>query len=360
MFHSKVKKLGNFVLALAFVFVISGVVSFAAEKRLERPLYLGTSIRSLDNPYHADWNKGGRLFAEYIGMGKYYRCLLSEGNSEKQIDDIKALIAKAGKDVIFNIDPNQAPDCRPIAEICEKAGVYFVTQWNKPDDLHPWDYKYWVAHIAVDDVKMAYEYSKALFETFKGRKAKIVAIRGLLANTADINRFEGLKKALAEYPNVKLVATQTGEWIRTKAFNVMQNFLVAYPDIDGVYVADDNMAIGALEALRAAGLAGKVGVVGCAAIEEAVEAVMKGEMVATYAIDPMWQGGIGLSLAYHAYIGELDPTKLPKEKREWYFKGLLITKENAEEYYKTHIQSIPYYDWEDLWGRWVRGMTSED
>lgn len=326
----------------------------AAEKT---PVYMGNVIRTLSNEYHAAWNRGGRIFAESVGMGKYYSALLCEGDSEKQLTLMKAVITKGGKDVVFNIDPNQSPDAAPIAEMCAEAGVYFVTQWNKPDDLHPWDFDpYWVCHMGVNGVPAGYDVAKELFEAMGG-KGKIVALQGLLANVPAIQRFAGLKKAMEEYPDIELLAEQTAEWDRTKAVTIMENWLTQFPEINGVWAANDNMGLGALEVLRAEGLAGKVPVVGIDAVSEAVEATINGEFVATVASDAMWQGGMGLSIPYHAYIGTFDPAKEPKEHREFYFQYILITQDNAKEYWRANVEDIPQYDWDDLWGRVTEQIT---
>src|SRR5512147_1970332 len=63
------------------------------------------SIRSLKNPYHGTWNLGGRVFAESIGAN--YVTLLTEGDSQKGLADIKALLAKTGGNMVLNVDPNQ-------------------------------------------------------------------------------------------------------------------------------------------------------------------------------------------------------------------------------------------------------------
>ena len=79
------------------------------------------SIRSLSNPYHATWNKGGEAFAKAVG-GEYVT-LVTEGNSEKGIADIKAILAKTGGNCVINVDPNDSPDARPIVEACKAAGA---------------------------------------------------------------------------------------------------------------------------------------------------------------------------------------------------------------------------------------------
>ena len=76
------------------------------------------SIRSLTNPYHASWNKGGAAFAASVGSD--YVTLVTEGNSEKGVSDIKALLAKTGGNMVLNVDPNDSPDARPIVEAARR------------------------------------------------------------------------------------------------------------------------------------------------------------------------------------------------------------------------------------------------
>src|SRR6266852_9024866 len=113
---------------------------------------LVNSIRSLSNPYHATWNKGGADFAKSVGAE--YVTLVTEGNSEKGIADIRAIIQKTGGNMVLNVDPNDAPDARPIVDDCVKAGVYLTTQWTRPADLHSWDCNpYYVCYITFDNLK---------------------------------------------------------------------------------------------------------------------------------------------------------------------------------------------------------------
>lgn len=112
---------------------------------------LVNSLRSLSNPYHAAWNKGGEAFAKAMGLD--YLTLVTEGDSEKGSADIRAMPAKTGGNAVVNIDPNDAADAPSIVEACAKAGAHLVTQWNKPAELHPWDFDpNYVAQIAFDGV----------------------------------------------------------------------------------------------------------------------------------------------------------------------------------------------------------------
>ena len=312
-------------------------------------VWLGTSIRSLSNPYHALWKQGGEDFAASVDAADRLQTLLSEGDSAKQLSDMRALIARAGNGkVVFNVDPNEARDALPIARLCERSRCYFVTSWNKADDLHPWDFKYWVSHMSADDVAMGKQVGDALVQSMNGQ-GKIGAILGLLGNTSSQGRLRGLKEVLADNPGVELVEQDNADWKPTKAQSVAESMLASHPDLKGIWAADDGMALGALEAVKAKGQAGKIGVVGIAGVEEAVRAVLAGDMVGTAGIDAVEQGGRGLAIAWQARSGELDVALLPREHREFYFGTTLLTKDNAQRFLDTVIAAKGDRDWSDIW-----------
>ncbi len=333
--------------------IASGTALFGAFARrsgaAEAPT-LVNSIRSLSNPYHATWNQGGAAFAKSIGAE--YVTLVTEGNSEKGIADIRAIIQKTGGNMVLNVDPNDAPDGRPIVDACLKSGVYVTTQWTRPADLHPWDCNpYYVSYITFDNLKYGEATADALIKAIGGAGG-IVALGGILSSDAETGRRAGLEKALAANPNVKLLDFQVANWKSTEAYTIVSAWITRFGDqIKGVWCANDDMATGALEALRAEGLAGKVLVTGIDGIKLAIEGVRAGEIVATVSWDPYWQGSMGLSIAYGAKIGKFDPAKEPREHREFYGTGVLVTKDNVEEYYKSHIESEPKIDFNDYWGR---------
>ena len=334
--------------ALAGVGLISSYGSssvFSANK-----VTLVNSIRSLSNPYHATWNLGGRIFAESVGAN--YVTLITEGNSEKGISDIKAILAKTGGNMVLNVDPNDAPDATPIVEACVNAGAYVVTQWNKPNELHPWDHNpNYVSHISFSGVPYGEKTAQALIDAIGG-SGGIVALGGIPSNIPAIERKKGLDNVLKSNPSVELLDHQVANWSETEAFNIVSAWLTRFGDkIKGIWAANDGMGVGALEALRAENLAGKVPITGVDGVRVAVEAVLAGEFAATVAWDPFWQGGMGLSIGYQAKIGKFNPSNEPRKHREFYGKGMVVTNSNAKSYYNSDVLDIPKIDWNDIWGR---------
>ncbi len=340
----------------------AGVAALAGSGLGRRALAQGaptlvTSIRSLSNPYHATWNQGAEAFAASVGAE--HVTLVTEGNSEKGIADIRAILARTDGNVVLNVDPNDSPDARPIVEACVEAGAFCTTQWNKPDDLHPRDFNpNYVAHISFDGVPAAKGTAEALFGAIGG-SGGVVALGGILSNIPAIQRKEGLEQALAGAPDIELLDFQVANWSETEAFNIVAAWLTRFgDDVKGVWAANDGMAAGALEALRAEGLAGQVPVTGIDGIQIAVEGVMSGEFAATVAWDPFWQGGMGLSIGYHAKTGAFDPAAEPADHREFYGSAIFITGDNAQAFFDSNISGQPEIDWTDIWGRVSAGIPS--
>lgn len=319
----------------------------------EAPL-LAISLRSLSNPYHAAFAAGGQAFGASINQN--VEVLVTEGNSEKGIADVRALLARSNGNLALCIDPNDSPDARVIVEECQKAGATVVTIWNKPDDLHPWDHNpSYVSHISFDGVQYGRLMGEALFGAMGG-SGGIVALGGILANVPAIERKLGLDEAIAGAGGaVTLLDYQAANWLTTEAFEITQAWLTRFgSEIKGIWAANDGMAMGAIEALRAEGLAGSIPVTGIDGIAEAVEAVRIGEMVGTVDWDPNWIGGMGLSLAYHAKTGELDIAAEPNSHREFYGTGVPVLKDNVEAFLAAKA-SPPPLDYKDFWGR-VQGQ----
>lgn len=318
---------------------------------------LGVSVRTLTNPYQANFKVGGEIFAQKQGGGLELVTLTCEGNSEKQVNDIKSLVSRTQGDVVFMIDPNEATDVLPIAIALEEAGVYFATWWNKPGDMNAWDFDHWVSHISYDGISAGKFTATELFKTFPTPgKGKIVALQGMLANSIASDRFVGLQQALAENPDVELVAYEAADWDRTKAYEKVKNMLVANPDIAGVWAANDNMGLGALEAIRERGLAGKVLVTGCDGIDEFFDAIKKGEAAATIYNDSKYQAGISLAHTLAAKEGKIRMADTPKERRQFFAKAVEVTKANVQEVVDIYVNGTPDYDFTDLYGAWVRPM----
>lgn len=313
------------------------------------------SYRDRNNPYWHSIVSGGEGFVESAGMKKTDLVhLLNNGSSEKSLAAIKALLTKTGGRAAIACDANDAPNCRPIVEAVHKAGAHVSTIWNKPDDLHPWDFgDNWVAHISWSDEEPAEQLARILFNAMAGKGA-VVGIGGIASNNPAIERRRGMLKALKDFPGIELLDYQPADWSTQKAHQVMQGFLTRFGNkVTGVFCASDSMAYGVLEALKAEGR--KLPVVGYDGNAEATDLVIQGELLATCSTNPYWGGGIAAALAWHAAIGTFKPAQEPRGHREFYGPSIVVTHKDAAEFKKKYISTTPAYDWKDFWGQ-ARGQ----
>lgn len=318
------------------------------QEKLNTTLYLATSVRDPSSPYIATVIGGMDKFAEYLdSIGQKYekQVLDSGGDSTKEVENMRQFAAKANGNAIAYADPNENTIAYSLAEAMAESGGFIGTAWNKPDDVGPTDLDpNWVIHTSPDDAVNGYNIAVALFKHMGG-KGKIFVCQGMLGNSAAIGRYEGLQKALKEYPDIEVVGDDTGNWLPDQAMALVETWLTQHPDVGGVWCANDNMATGALQALDNAGLKGKVGVVGIDANTDIVEAVRDGNAVATVSSNGYLQGGYTMAICYAAWAGLIDVESLPDSCREFATPAKLIdSPEAAEEY----LSVTPEFDYSQI------------
>ena len=308
------------------------------------------SYRDRANPYWLSIVSGGEAFAESLGKKKEDMVnLINEGSSEKSLADIKAFLAKNNGNCSIACDANDSPNARPVVEAVKAAGGYISTIWNKTDDLHPWDFgDNYVSHMTWSDEKPAEQTARILFEAMGG-KGGVVHLGGIAANNPAIERLNGLKNALKDFPNITLLDAQPADWDTQKANELMAQFITRFGDkITGVHCANDTISYGVLEALKAEGM--NIPVTAYDGNMDAVKLVMEGKLLVTVFTNPHWGGGVTSALAYHAAIGSFKPSEEPKEHREFYGPTIMVTAKDAADFKAKYLDKVPTYDWKDFWG----------
>jgi len=124
---------------------------------------------------------------------------------------------------------------------------------------------------------------------------------------------------------MNIVAEQTAEWDNAKGQAVTENILTAHPNLKALFASNDNMAMGAIEALKGAKMLDKVMVVGFDGNPEAAEAILKGEMAISVAQRPSNMGSIGVESVSKLIKGEALPEVVDTGAE-------LVTKENADKF----------------------------
>lgn len=338
---------------IGLLWLLASAPAFAVCAKSE--IRLVNSMREIAQPYHANLDQGGRMFARWAGLEGNYVLQLNQGDSARQVALMRALLATRARCTIFNVEPNADPVIKPMVDAAQRSGAWIVTHWAHGPGPHPFDGDdHWVAHVAVDSRAAGRAISGALGDAM-GNRGGIVALQGRLDTDPARQRFAGLQDVLKDRPGLHLLDQQSANWDRTAAFPVMQTWLAKYGNrIKGVWAANDDMALGALEALRAAGLAGRIPVVGVDGIPEAIAAIGKGEMRATVSSDAYYQGGIGLAMGVCVLTGQVPlPSSWPRDRREFFLKLQVITSKNAARFGAAPAPAAYATEWEcaNLWKR---------
>jgi ribose transport system permease protein len=143
-----------------------------------------------------------------------------------------------------------------------------------------------------------------------GGSGDVAVIEGIAGHeTADQRRL-GFLKGIEEHPGIRVVASQTANWERALAYNVAENLLQAHPEIDAIFAANDEMALGALEAADAAQRLEEVAIVGFDAIPDALDNIRSGRLLGSVAQFPSEMGRLGVK---HAAALLRDGTPPPTE-----------------------------------------------
>jgi len=162
-------------------------------------------------------------------------------------------------------------------------------------------------YVGSDDEKLAYELALHMFKKIGG-KGNVIVQDGVPGAITAQNRHKGFMKAIKETPGVKLLMTQPADYNRLKGMQVMENLLQRFPKIDVVLAANDEQALGCIEAIDAAGRLKEIKVTGIDANYDAAQSIMQGRLFASADYAGLHQG----YLATKAAIKYLNGEKIPK------------------------------------------------
>lgn len=250
-------------------------------------------ISTLNNPFFVSVADGAKAKAKTLGM----TIDVQNANNADQASLDLASAALNKKPSVLIIDPVSSASGGSIVTLANTGGVPVVAFDRMPESG---DLK---AFIGYDAIQAGKNGAKAIGEALGG-KGKIVEIQGIMGTSVAQERSKGFNEGIKAFPGIKVVATQPAEFDRGKALNVMTNVLQSNRDIDGVYAANDEMALGVIAALKAAGLTDKVKVVGNDGIADAVKAIKDGTLYATNAESPFALGSEVMALAAKVANGE--------------------------------------------------------
>ena len=257
---------------------------------------IGLAVSTLNNPFFVTLSEGAQAKADELGVDLI---VVDAGDdAAKQASNIEDLISKNISVLIVN--PVDSDAVAPSVKDAVAAGIKVVSVDRVVNGV---DVDCAIASDNVAGAQMATEYLVSLV----GEGAKVAELEGVSGASATIDRGEGFHLVADE--KLDVVSKQTANFNRSEGMTVMENMLQANPDIQGVFAHNDEMALGAVEAI-----AGKdIVVVGFDATDDAQTAVAEGRMAATVAQKPDLMGATAVETAQKLIAGETVEKEIPVE-----------------------------------------------
>jgi len=213
----------------------------------------------------------------------------AQQKQENQIKAIRGFIAQ-GVDAIL-VAPVVATGWNDVLTEAKEANIPVVLLdrgVDAPEDLY-------LTSVASDQVKEGHVAGQWLVDNVGTADCKIVELQGTVGSTPAINRKKGFEEAIAGHANLSIIRSQTGDFTRAKGKEVMEGFIKAEnggKDICAVYAHNDDMAVGAIQAIKDAGLkpGSDIKVVSIDGVPDIFAAMVAGEANASVELTPNMAG----------------------------------------------------------------------
>lgn len=299
----KRRRLTGIILATFVMLALAVTPVFAGAEAEDDGAYdIVFIMKSLSNPFFIDMEERAQETAEELGVNLTVLAAQRESDTAEQMRIMEDQIT-LGVDAIILV-PNGSRELAPAIARANEAGI----------------------PVLIVDTKMdpeAMEEAGAVAETFIGSdnylggsiaaetiadlldgEGKVAVLEGLPGHETAWARDSGFKETIANYSGIEIVASQTANWDRAEGLNVFSNILAANPDIDALFAANDQMALGAMQAMESAGRLDDIIVVGFDANKDARDAIAEGTMYGSVAQFPGAMGVIAVQKAVELLNGQ--------------------------------------------------------
>ncbi|EHK55780.1 periplasmic binding protein/LacI transcriptional regulator [Mesorhizobium alhagi CCNWXJ12-2] len=238
----------------------------------------------------------------------------AQQKQENQIKAIRGFIAQ-GVDAIL-VAPVVATGWESVLEEAKDAEIPVILL-DRGIDGSPDLYMTMVASDQVLEGKVAGEW---LVKDAAGKECNVVELQGTTGSSPAINRKKGFEEAIAGTPTIKIIRSQTGDFTRAKGKEVMEGFLKAEgggKNICALYAHNDDMAVGAIQAIKEAGLkpGADIKVVSIDAVPDIFKAMADGEANATVELTPNMAGPAFDVLEKFMADGTMPPKQIITESK---------------------------------------------
>lgn len=260
-------------------------------------------------------NAGVEARAKELGV----KLVFADANNDpnKQIGQVENFIAQKVDAMI--VAPVDVDAIKPGVDAAKDAGIPFVAanMYVESDNV--------TAYAGPNDIQ-AGELAMQYAVDQLGGKGNVIILEGADGYSASADRRDGIHNILDKNADIKVLEEKTAEWSREQATSMVENYIQNYGDQIGAVVChNDEMAMGAIQALESAGMTGKVVVTAVDAIKDACVAIKDGKMSATVYQDAGEEGALAVDIAVALAKGE-------KVEKDNLIEMIVVDKTNVDKY----------------------------
>lgn len=260
------------------------------------PIRVGFCPASLSSAYYRDILSGMRDVVQEI---KQIELTVRAPEKESDYDSLPGLFREFIEDepdavAICTQSPTAVRDLALLHKA--KIPVFF---FNVPEQISDKKIR---SYIGYDQIEAGKTVGKYLARLLRGR-GRVAILEGLPEPTSRL-RVQGFEKALASFPEMKVVAKERADWITSQAKKATSSMLLKHKDLDAIFAVSDAMAIGASQAVKSKGKQGRIFVVGLDGTRDALESIKEGALTATLDTGPREMGRILLRTIVRGLIRE--------------------------------------------------------
>jgi ribose transport system substrate-binding protein len=277
------KKLLLITMIIALTLPVALFASGQGEAAEDEGIVIGMSVPGLQFPFFVTMRDEAEAKAEELGVTLLFAD--AQNDAAKQTSDLEGFISR-GVDGIL-ISPMTVDSQVPVMERAVEAGIAVASVDRKAntDEI--------LVHVGADNVEGGRAAARFIIDALDG-SGRVIELEGTPGSSAAIDRKSGFDEVMAD-SDVEIIASQPADFNRAQAQTVMENLITSNPDFDAVFGANDEMIIGAIEAMRGSGVdAAEKVTVGFDATPDAFSYIEEGLLDATVDQFPGQQAGMAL------------------------------------------------------------------
>jgi len=307
--------------ALTLALAATTALAVPALAQDQEPVRIGVSIPAATHGWTGGLNYHAaeaekRLEALYPNVDI---TIVTADSPADQAGDIEDLVSVQQIDALVVLPFESDPLVEPVRQAKEAGAFITVVDRGLPDETIQ------DVYVAGNNTELG-STSAEYFKTRLGEGDNIVILRGI-PTVIDTERFDAFMAGI-EGSGINVLDNQFANWNRDDGFEVMQDFLSRFPDIDGVWAQDDDIAMGVVEAVRQAGREGDMFIVGGAGMKDVIKGIMDGdELIPVDVLYPPAMIATAMDVTVANFMSNAPV------QGQYILSAPLVTQDNAEQFY---------------------------